>query len=442
MYQPRRVQRNPAKRFTEFSKVYKIMKIGFICPNIPGHLNPMTALARHLQARNHEVVFLYSPSANGLPCIPGEKNDDMNANRPEMSKLEGHGAVAFYCGVAAKETEVIFKSLPKMVETTGIEALILDPIQFFVELAAMKLRIPYITVATALYLDYFGYTPPGIFDWPHETTPEALVRNQAGIVKLARFTYNEGTKAYAKESGLKTDLDHPSWVFSELAFITQVPKEFDFENPLLPPQFHHTGPLHDGKGRPKVDFPWDRLTGEPLIYASMGTLMNGRVDVFRTIAAGVAKHKGTQLVLSIGDQLDPKRIGPVPSNAIIVNQTPQLELLKRTSVCITHAGLNTVLESLAQGVPQVAIPITFDQPGVATRIAAKKTGVTVPFEKLTSDHLSTLLGEVLNNAVYRENARKLQDVIAKTNGLSMAADIVERSFGVTKKPADRYAQVV
>jgi UDP:flavonoid glycosyltransferase YjiC (YdhE family) len=45
-----------------------------------------------------------------------------------------------------------------------------------------------------------------------------------------------------------------------------------------------------------------------------------------------------------------------PSNTIIVSHAPQLELLKRTSVCITHAGLNTVLESLAQGVPQVAIP--------------------------------------------------------------------------------------
>jgi zeaxanthin glucosyltransferase len=121
------------------------------------------------------------------------------------------------------------------------------------------------------------------------------------------------------------------------------------------------------------------------------------------------------------------------SNAIIVNQAPQLEVLKRTSVCISHAGLNTVLESLAQGVPQVGIPITFDQPGVATRIAAKKTGVTMPFEKLTSDHLATLLGEVLNNDVYRENARKLQDVIAKTNGLSMAADLVEQSLGVTQK---------
>jgi UDP:flavonoid glycosyltransferase YjiC (YdhE family) len=67
----------------------------------------------------------------------------------------------------------------------------------------------------------------------------------------------------------------------------------------------------------------------------------------------------------------------------------------------------------------------------------------MPFEKLTSDHLSTLLGEVLNNSVYRENARKLQDVIAKTDGLSMAADIVERSLGVTTQmPAVRYPQLV
>ena len=124
----------------------------------------MSALARHLQARGHEVVFLYSSSANGLPCMLGNKRDDMNANRPEMSKLEGNEALAFYCGVAV------------------------------------------------------------------------------------RFCYNEGTKSYAKELGFKTDLDHPSWVFSELAYITQLPKEFDFEHPLLPPQFHYTGPFHDGKG--------------------------------------------------------------------------------------------------------------------------------------------------------------------------------------------------
>ena len=39
------------------------MKLGFICPNVPGHINPLTTLARHLQARGHEVVFHYSSEA-------------------------------------------------------------------------------------------------------------------------------------------------------------------------------------------------------------------------------------------------------------------------------------------------------------------------------------------------------------------------------------------
>jgi zeaxanthin glucosyltransferase len=47
------------------------MKLGFICLNVPGHLNPMTALARHLQDRGHDIVFLYSGGAAGLPSVPG-----------------------------------------------------------------------------------------------------------------------------------------------------------------------------------------------------------------------------------------------------------------------------------------------------------------------------------------------------------------------------------
>src|SRR5467141_2481166 len=165
----------------------------------------------------------------------------------------------------------------------------------------------------------------------------------------------------------------------------------------------------------------------------MGTLLNGRLDVFRTFVAALAKHKDLQLVLSVGDHVDPRQIGPVPSNAIIVKRAPQLELLKQTSVCITHAGLNTVLESLSQGVPQIAIPVALDQPGVAARIADKKTGVVSSLDKFTAEHLSTLLNEVLNDSTYRDNARKLQKAIVQANGLSVAADLVEMSLGVTKK---------
>ena len=46
-----------------------------------------------------------------MPYVPGDKDDDLNASRREISKLEGDGAIAFYCGLAAKKTEMIFKSL-------------------------------------------------------------------------------------------------------------------------------------------------------------------------------------------------------------------------------------------------------------------------------------------------------------------------------------------
>jgi zeaxanthin glucosyltransferase len=414
------------------------MKLGFICPKARGHLNPITALARQLQAHNHDVVFLYSSGAAGLPFVPGPEEDRIDQTIAEVSKLEGEEA--FKAGISwiMSQAETILKSLPEIVQANGIDALVIDTVQFYAELGAMRLGMPYVHVSAAMYHDYTGYTPLCVYGWPHQTTPAALARNREGVVQFVKLleSGNAGVRTYAESVGLKIDWENPGSTLSPLAAITQVPKAFDFENSHWPSQFHHTGPFHDGKGRENVDFPWERLTGEPLIYASMGTILNGRVDVFRTIVAALAKHKDLQLVLSIGDQLDPEQLGPAPGNAIIVKRAPQVELLKQTSVCITHAGLNTVLESLAQGVPQVAIPVAFDQPGVAARIADKKTGVVTSLDKLSAEHLSTLLNEVLSNSTYRNNARKLQKAIVAANGLSVAADLIEESLGVTKKASN------
>ena len=409
------------------------MKLGFICPNVPGHLNPMTTLARQLQARNHDVVFLYSSEAAGLPCVPADESDQVSESIPEISKMQGNEALQFAAHVIASQAESILKSLPDVVNKSGVDALLIDTVQFYVELGAIQLGLPYLHVANATHFDYSGYTPFCLYGRPHQTTPEALARNREDIARFTQIlnSANAGVKAYAKKIGLEIDWDDLSSTVSPLASISQVPRAFDYEGSHWPSQFHLTGPFHDGNGRQHLDFPWERLTGEPLIYASMGTILNGRVDVFRTIVAALAKHKDAQLVLSVGDQIDPKEIGRVPSNAIIVKRAPQLDLLKQTSVCITHAGLNTVLESLAQGVPQVAIPVAFDQPGVAARIMDKQTGVVTSLDKLTPNHLSDLLNEVLTNSSYRKNARKLQNAIAEANGLAVAADLVEESLGVT-----------
>ena len=411
------------------------MKLGFICIGLPGHLNPMTALARQLQARNHEVVFLYSSGAAGLPFVPGPEKDHINENRPEASKKQGEDALQFSVRSVFAQTEAILKSLPAIVKANGIDALIIDTVQFYAELGAMQLGMPYVHVANGLHWDYSGYTPLCLYGWPHETTPAALARNREGVAKWANLlgSANGGVKAHAESVGLKIDWNDLDSTISPLASISQVPRAFDFESSHWPSQFHHTGPFHNGQGREKVDFPWERLTGEPIIYASMGTILNGQVDVFRTIVAAVAKNKNLQLVLSIGDQVDPKQIGPVPNNAIIARRVPQLEVLKQATVCITHAGLNTVLESLAQGVPQLAIPVTYDQPGVAARIAYQKTGIATSLDKLTPDHLAFLLNEVLTEPIYRENARKLQRAITEANGLSVAADLIEKSLGAREK---------
>ena len=70
------------------------MKLGFICPNAAGHLNPMTALARQLQARNHDVVFLYLSDAAGLPFVPGPGKDDIHETVAEVSKPDSRLPIA------------------------------------------------------------------------------------------------------------------------------------------------------------------------------------------------------------------------------------------------------------------------------------------------------------------------------------------------------------
>jgi zeaxanthin glucosyltransferase len=405
------------------------MKIGFICPDAPGHINPMTALARHVVARNNEVVFLYSSGARGLPFIPYD-DDEFKEGLNEVSKKQGEDALQLAMRHVMSQTETIMKSLPKIVQDNRIEALVIDNISFYAELAAIQLGIPYVHACGAMHLDFSGQVPMAADPWPHEKTAVAMARNREGVKKFVRILQdaNEGVRARAEAAGLKVDWDDLSATLSPLAYITQVPRAFDFDSSHWPSHFHHTGPFHDGKGREPVEFPWARLTGEPLVYASMGTILNGRADVFRTIVAALTKNPGVQLVLSVGDRTNPKDLGPVPKNAIVMQRTPQLEVLKQASVCITHSGLNTVLESLAQGVPQVAIPVTFDQPGVAARIAYHKTGVVTSLDKLTQEHLSDLLKQVLEDPSYRDNARRMQMAISEANGLSVAADLVDRSL--------------
>jgi UDP:flavonoid glycosyltransferase YjiC (YdhE family) len=75
--------------------------------------------------------------------------------------------------------------------------------------------------------------------------------------------------------------------------------------------FLYAGPFHDDEGREQVPFPWEKLTGKPLIYASLGTLVNGLDHVYKIILETVGKLPEIQVVLSTGKNVKPEDLGSI-----------------------------------------------------------------------------------------------------------------------------------
>jgi len=397
--------------------------------------------ALKLQSRGHDVVFIsladVAPfvQAAGLPFVPCSETaypaGSLGKLVRRLSELSGEEALHFTVNVMMKGyTASLFESLPDTLSKAGVDAIVIDQYQPYVELIPMHLRMPFVHVSNALHVDYTGRTPICFVDWPYETGADALARNIEGV-RRARLLLEPVTataQAYANEVGLSVDWNNPHSTLSPLAWVTQCPKEFDFGRVSDFPQFHYAGPFHDGRGRMDFNFPWQQLTGKPVVYASMGTLQNGLTDIFRSITQAAVGLKELQFVLAVGGQLDPKQLGDIPANVVVVSHAPQIEILKRSSLCITHAGLNTVLESLSSGVPMVALPITNDQPGVAARIANKKVGLVISPDEATPENFATAIKRVLGDSTFWDNVRSVQKAIRSVDGLSTAADILERAF--------------
>jgi zeaxanthin glucosyltransferase len=156
------------------------MKIGFVSLPVPGHFNPMSALARQLQSRNHDVVMLSLPMAEplalaaNLSFIPfGAKEfPDQAAFEliATLSRLKGEEALQFTVAIIAEATKVKWRELPTLLSANGIDALVLDNYDFYVQVVPMRLGMPYAVLSNALHFDYSGSTPLCVYGWAHENT--------------------------------------------------------------------------------------------------------------------------------------------------------------------------------------------------------------------------------------------------------------------------------
>lgn len=411
-------------------------RLGAFCFPGTGHLNPMTALAHTLQLRGHEVVLFGIPDTEarvhtaGIEFHPIGVEDyplgTLQKLDEQLARLKGRAAFRFTLERVRNSARMVMRDGPEAVRAAGVEALLVDEAEFAGNVADY-LGLPWVSIGLIPPLVQDDRFPPFWFGWAAGQDHLSRLRNRIAIRLLSRMAapifwdVNRQRAAW----GLKP-FKHAEEALSPLAQVTQLPEALEFEvGGNKPKGLHYTGPFVHAQQRSPVEFPWERLDGRPLVYASLGTLQNGSDAIFRTIAAGCA-GLNVQLVISLGGGLDPARLGELAGDPLVVRFAPQLEILKRASLVITHAGLNTVLESLSEGVPLVAIPLGNDQPGVAARVRARGAGVVLPPHRLNPPRLRKAVTLVLQGARYREAAQALQRTIQRLDGPGRAAEIIEQ----------------
>src|SRR5262249_48685492 len=106
------------------------MRVAFLRLPVPGHLNPMTALARKYRARGHGVVFLTLPDAAPfvqaaqLPFVPVSEDaypqGSLGTYLQQLSRLSGAEALSYTVNEMMKGyTETLFQSLPETLRKAG-----------------------------------------------------------------------------------------------------------------------------------------------------------------------------------------------------------------------------------------------------------------------------------------------------------------------------------
>jgi zeaxanthin glucosyltransferase len=417
--------------------------LGLLCPAETGHLNTMLPLGQELQRRGNTVTFFGILDAKSKVVAAGlefqaigEKEFPQGATAElfaQLGKLSGTAALLYTMNWIRNSAVIFLEYAPALLKQAGVEALLVDQISPEGGIVADFLNIPFVTLCSALPFNQEAGVPPFFTNWRYSSAWWARLRNYLAYQLTNPF--GQPFRNLRTKYRQQWQLPPESSPDSQLAILSQQPAEFEYPRKDLPNHFHFTGPYHNQTSRKTVEFPWEKLTGQPLIYASMGTLQNRLTNVFQQIASACARLD-VQVVISLGGSASPESLPNLPGNPLVVSYAPQLQILEKATLTITHAGMNTALESLTYGVPMVAIPVTNDQPGIASRIAWTGAGEVIPLGKLSANRLYEVIKRVLAENSYQQNALRLKNAIEQAGGVSRAADIVEQAIS-TRKPVYR-----
>ncbi|MBU8895658.1 glycosyltransferase [Corallococcus sp. M34] len=383
-----------------------------------GHLNPMVGVAQWLRRMGHTVGWLCLPEPAPQLEHLGVELLHLPTARPAAPAIETGGEAlarlvqdeaalgAWIRGLLLDAVPALIPSVREVVRAFRPDVMALDGMQYAAVLAAHAEGIPWAGVSSALTL----------------LEPEldlALLRNVRALAadRQALFARYGFDARFRTCECLSPRLN--------TVFATEHLVGADAR---VPPATHLVGPSIPPEGRgDEVDFPWHRLGDKPVVYASFGSQISWQPELFRLIAEAAAPL-GVTLVLTAGELAGTDFPDTLPGDVVAVPYVPQRQLLRRTSVFISHGGANSVMEAMTAGVPLLLLPVCNDQPVQAHFLEKAGAGRALSPSRMTVQECRAALSQLM--APESAIRSKVSAISAAYNARDGAREAAERIAGL------------
>ena len=393
------------------------MHFAFVSIPAHGHVNPTLPLVAELVGRGHRVTYFtaadFEPRIRAAGAAFHASGGNWLASMPGLAPGQRERA-QLMLPIMNKVFEDLRSSFPAMVEHLRKDpphAVCFDAMTLSGSMAAEKIGAPAIglmpTYATNEHFSLRSLMqdpPPGAAD---EMAKVAMAMGRL----VAEFAAEQGVRAPRL-------FDGPPAPFN----IVFLPREFQPMGETFDDRFRFVGPDVGGRDH---DGEWVREGTGPLLFISLGTTpLNRRPDFFQMCLEAFG---GTDwdVAMAVGEQTTPAELGTLPPNVRVRAFFPQLQVLRRAAVFITHAGMNSTMEALYFAVPLLAVPQQPEQAATARRIEELALGRQLAPDAVTPEALRTAADALNSDDQLRRNVAAMSDVVRAAGGAAAAAAAIE-----------------
>ena len=223
------------------------------------------------------------------------------------------------------------------------------------------------------------------------------------------------------------------WMHSPLRLIAMFPEWFAPQQPDWPPQTRLAGfPLYSEEGvvEPARDVVEFIDAGPPPLVFTPGSANVYGGDFFQA-AADACQRLGQRglLLTRFPDQVP----ASLPDGVRHVDFVPFRWLLKRSALLVHHGGIGSMSQALAAGVPQVIMPMGFDQCDNAARVERLGVGKSLPMKRFHGPALAETIRGLLDDSAVAGRCRDVAARLADADSVEQACDEIEAAWTAQRR---------